>query len=910
MLDGIFTNEKVASGAIHGFVRLANRMPESTRALWATRFSHIYGELAGQRRVDTAEVQAWAGASGTTSSTHDIIFAIQTYYVLVADLLAVAALEKDASRFLRDISSSSKSDFTKFLRHLSTGRALEERGVFGSFAAFDFDWYVDVIDAEELRAIRSLVEILSQRWQVVESARTALDPLSALYASLLPRNLLHVLGEIYTPAWLAEMLIADSGWAPGHRLLDPFGGSGVFLLAALRLAKRSGVSPFEVLPDLCAIDLNPLACAAARANIVLTLARERSWPRREVSLPVLGGDSLAPALVHQLSTSRTSLFPEQPRVSVDGELLPVPVSNNGQPDERVVCAAISRYGLRLPRWISSGGSPPSSHSMGAKSTQPSTKDRRFWEQLAILALRPADVIATNPPWVGWEYMARPYRAYLEPAWLTYGLFTAKGRDASFLKEDLSTLALVTAWDRFLREGGTSVAVLRSNTMTSSLAARGLRRLSLFPARAPLRLTEVRVFKGLRVFPTAQVEAATWRLVKGADTTFPVPVRVVGKRGSHWQPEPTAHLEDVENQLITEDAVVERVVDSDPGSRWIVGAADCVTSVRVLTGANQYPGRTGVFTGGANAVYYVRREDNTAGSAAPWFTNVTERAKRDAPTVRTRIEVELVYEVVRGRDLGRWTFNPGALLLCPHTRATKMNALSPSEMRSRYPKAWDYLVSMRGILDERKGFTEWEKGFREDAFYAIQRIGDYTFAPYKVAWRYIASDFILAVIGPNREGRPRFANDKVIFVGLEDPREAYYLCGFLSSDPVRWKVTAYASETQISVSAIEPLKIAKFDSSNVAHRQIADACEAGHAAVEAGDEARAASSLMAINGAVARMFGISERAMSSFRRDLEARYPREWAVLAINEEREDGTTEMWAQNGSARGRRKNSRASDV
>jgi hypothetical protein len=239
----------------------------------------------------------------------------------------------------------------------------------------------------------------------------------------------------------------------------------------------------------------------------------------------------------------------------------------------------------------------------------------------------------------------------------------------------------------------------------------------------------------------------------------------------------------------------------------------------------------------------------------------------------------------------------------------MHALGPSEMRGEFPKAWDYLVSMRDILDQRKGFTEWEKGFRADAFYAIQRIGDYTFAPYKVAWRYIASDFILAVIGPDSKGRPRLANDKVIFVGLEDSREAYFLCGFLSSDPVRWKVTAYASTTQISVSAIETLKIPKFDPANVVHRQIGDFCEAGHAALQAGDIARASSSLTAINGAVARIFCISNLAMSVFRQDLEGRYPSEWSAFDVNEG-EDQTDEPGEQKATPRGPRSAARPAQL
>ena len=58
MIHGLLANDKDAPRAIQRLVHLATRMPESTRALWATRFCHVYGELAGQRRVDIAEIQA------------------------------------------------------------------------------------------------------------------------------------------------------------------------------------------------------------------------------------------------------------------------------------------------------------------------------------------------------------------------------------------------------------------------------------------------------------------------------------------------------------------------------------------------------------------------------------------------------------------------------------------------------------------------------------------------------------------------------------------------------------------------------------------------------------------------------------------------------------------------------------
>ena len=50
-----------------------------------------------------------------------------------------------------------------------------------------------------------------------------------------------------------------------------------------------------------------------------------------------------------------------------------------------------------------------------------------------------DVIIGNPPWVNWEYMPEEYRRGSQHLWIDYNLFSAKGRDLSFSKEDISAL---------------------------------------------------------------------------------------------------------------------------------------------------------------------------------------------------------------------------------------------------------------------------------------------------------------------------------------------------------------------------------------------------------------------------------------------------------------------------------------
>ncbi|MGD8862775.1 MAG: hypothetical protein PVI30_22375 [Myxococcales bacterium] len=886
MISDLFRLQEGEPAAVATLARLAARMPEDTRALWRERFFHVYGDLGGQRGVDPGALHASAGLGEGEASVHEVIFGVQTFFAWLAHTLAVCALEREPERRLRSWSGLRGGELRRVLQSLSSGAALEERGVYGGRDAFGFDWYLDVASDGDLRDFAETLGQLAARWDDVRAALARPDPLSALYSGLLARNLLHVLGEVHTPGWLAEMLLLDSGWSPESRLIDPFAGSGVFGLAALRIAVGRGVPARAMLPRLCLVDLNPVACAAARSNLVIALASQPSAElgRAPIVLPVLNADALAGAWIEAEGDGRSARGSRPAQIDDDGEPGPRPRCEDGSLDRGAIAAELGKYHLELGEWLQDGGAglPPGDGARGACST----RDRLHWEQRAARCLSPADFVATNPPWVGWEYMARPYRDRLEPAWRAYGLFTARGRDASFLKEDLSTLALTVAWDRYLRAEGESVAVVRANTMTSTLAARGLRRMSLFPDREPMELLGFRVFDGVKVFPAARVQAASWRVRKGERTGLPVDGLQVGRRRAGWQPRADAWLDEVRPGLTEREVVAERVAGDDPGSRWVIGERSCVAGARAIAGTSAYVGRTGVFTGGANAVYYVSADDCVSvddGEASTaevgWFRNVTARAKRGAPPVRMRLERALVHEVIRGRDVQRWRCDGGAKLLCPHTRQTRMRAIAPEVLRSRFPHAWSYLSGMRAVLDARRGFTAWERSFRDEAFYAIQRIGDYTFSPYKVVWRYIASDFIVAVAGPGDDGKPLLPNDKVIFVGFDDPAEAHYLCGLLSSDPIRWKVIAFVSSTQISASAIASLRIPTFDGSDRRHLRIAEHSRAGHAAVAAGDFGSARRHLEAVNDCAGGVLGIDGAAMAAFRDELRRRFPRDWTVAA-------------------------------
>lgn len=624
------------------------------------------------------------------------------------------------------------------------------------------------------------------------------DLCGQLYAEMLPREVRHALGEFYTPRWLAAQLIDDLQLEGPTRVVDPFCGSGVFLLAALDAQISAGQPPAMACANVFGADINPAACVAARGNLALAWHRHGiSSEHRPRQWPVWWSDSLQPALSRAHDGARQ------------------------------------------------------------------TVDAPLWQRA------PFDVVATNPPWVGWEYQSRALRTAVQPAWDHYALSSSRGTARAFLKEDLSTLAMVATWDTLLAEGGRSVAVLRSSTMTSSVASSGLRRLSIHPEAAAvdqMALEHVHVLDDLRVFHGARVEACAWMLTKGAPTTFPVPGQIWQRKHSSAHPSPWAPLSEVLDHVHLTPAAVTPTDPQRQADRWMVGARRCVELSAEMSGVCAYRGRAGVFTGGANAVYYLERQGPHAPGCSR-YTNIVKRSRRPAPKISAILEDAWVYEIIRGRDVQRWHTSGHSLLLCPHTADTRLHAIDPTALGQIAPHALAYLTSMRATLDARKGFTRWEQPYREQAFYVLQRIGAYTFAPYKVCWRYIATDFVVAVVGPDALGRPRLPNDKVMSVGVASIEEAHYLCGVLSSSPVRWRVLAHSSGKQISASAISSIKVPRYDADDTLHRRIAAISLEGHGQITTASSSARAEWAWALDALIADMFQWPVEHIDTFRDDL-------------------------------------------
>lgn len=495
---------------------------------------------------------------------------------------------------------------------------------------------------------------------------------------------------------------------------------------------------------------------------------------------------------------------------------------------------------------------------GGEVLDPSLITRAVQRQDSLDPVDPSDVVDVvvgNPPWVNWEYMPAEYKQKHRSLWPELAIYGAESNTFSFSKEDISALFVAHAVSERLKDSGKFAFVLPESLIKSTLNHRGFRRFALGATSDPYRVSSAEDFVKVKPFEGVANRAIVLYGDKSAETKYPLPFVQWLKMDRRKQPiSGSAGLngESLEGAAQLAEA-------NDISSSWSTGSAESIAAHRALDGANHYRARTGLFTGGANAVFHLRLIDD-ARDGLITVENVVERAKRIAPQVRERLETDFVYPFLRGRDVSQWGYAAELGVLLPHTITTKMKPVVPDVLAATAPRTLAYLEQFKDILDDRKGFSAWEQVFRDTAFYSCQRVGDYTFADWKVVWRYISRDFTTAVVGPIEiagiGAKPAIVNEKLMLIACSSSEEAYFVGGVLASSVVVQHVHSRMVSTQISPSIVSGISIPAFDSEDAAHVNISVLCRLGHEQVAAGDLAGVSRTIEQLDRDVAALWGLS------------------------------------------------------
>jgi hypothetical protein len=136
------------------------------------------------------------------------------------------------------------------------------------------NWWRVALRASEakINLIKVLNEIIRRASLVDWSQNTAEDVFRTLYEFLVEPPVRRRLGEYYTPPWLVEMIVNEFD-VKNKIVLDPFCGSGTFLVRTFHRKIELNEKPDEAFGEVVGFDVNPLAVAVARAEMVMAYKR-------------------------------------------------------------------------------------------------------------------------------------------------------------------------------------------------------------------------------------------------------------------------------------------------------------------------------------------------------------------------------------------------------------------------------------------------------------------------------------------------------------------------------------------------------------------------------------------------------------------------------------------------------------
>jgi hypothetical protein len=182
----------------------------------------------------------------------------------------------------------------------------------------------------------------------------------------------------------------------------------------------------------------------------------------------------------------------------------------------------------------------------------------------------------------------------------------------------------------------------------------------------------------------------------------------------------------------------------------------------------------------------RETQHLAGACRPeWRSGVKhdcaavmELSLRDGELVNAfgevvAIEESLIFPLLKSSDLA-------------NGRAARRHVIVPQmalgqdtgALRSVAPKAWRYLTRHRALLDGRKSSI-----YRGQPAFALFGIGDYTFAPWKVAISGLYKRLEFCLVGPIG-GRPTLVDDTCYFLPFARAGEARAALRALRSEPAQ------------------------------------------------------------------------------------------------------------------------------
>lgn len=762
------------------------------------------------------------------------LFALQTAYNIIVKLIACKVIDKldygSSTRNYSDLTKITASELQEFLENLEDGYVYRSSNIINLLEGDFFSWYSDknqwTVNLWEIiiKIISCIDEYSSFNFDITYEP---VDIFKDLYMSMMPKSVRHSMGEVYTSAWLADYVVKkgivlqpNKNW----KAIDPCCGSGTFVISLIKniVGKVSVCSLTDeqkeeikkkILSSVYGIDINPLSVLSARVGYYLAL--RPFGDVNNVEIPIYLGDSaITPTKEevdgiccyrYSVSNHKRSFevflpvrFVKQKNFGTVMSSLQTAVKTD---DDNILYEMIygqlseeERESKKLIKFIKKM----------SEDLVELHKNRwdGIWIRIAtnfmmIARLQKFDLIVGNPPWVKWEHLPQKYAEKIKKLCNIKHIFSTRGQ---FGGTQLNICALISnvAASNWLKDSGVLAFLMPDSIMSQNSYEEFRYFYTDYESKKRLYLQRIDKWeKPLRPFKCEDVDIS-----QDFNTYYYARKEVNYRRGIDVTT--ISREKGISDLIINKEPSFENVKKFLVFGKQRAAQLSNTTSAfsylseeydfRKIIGESDYEYRTGVeFT---PQELYMLTGLGTSGTTGYYrfankkFTRSRYKVK-DMPKNGWDLPTKYIYPIVTGPSIAPFKFSQNnEFCILPYSEDNTNAPVSVADMIKTNSDLFDYLLSHQELINSQ---SEKSKDMhRGSEFYALSKIGPYTFAKYIVAARD-NTKFCAAVIQPSvtpwGEKKPLICVKHTIIIGRDKhgrfitENEAYYISGILNCNIV-------------------------------------------------------------------------------------------------------------------------------
>ena len=810
---------------------LNNNMSGKTRMLiseWKHLFRLSHNDVSQQqaiidRRNSLAQYFKIDIEAGQNDLEYNALFALQTSYTILIKILAFKVISQvkydDSLVHFSEFVDMDSETLRLQMENLESGAIIRDYGIQNLLEGDFFSWYVskkqwNLNISKEIENIARLLD--SYRGVSFDNMRQPQDFFKELYHEIIPAAVRHALGEYYTPRWLAERVTEktlSNVKNPEWRALDPTCGSGTFLTILIQKiideGKNTNIEKADLLNNITSrvigIDMNPLAVLTARVNYFLNIADYIS-PNTEVEIPVYSGDSAY--IPEEVELSGVTFI----KYSIDTELepfnilFPVEALSNLKKFSRTMIeieldiqnqdskAILSRL-MQLISLENRDNIIIKDNLTRLAKTFVKFESENWngiWARIIANYLTTSrigrfDAIVGNPPWVDWKNLPSNYRDKIKDLKITKTIFSGDGQTGGI---NLNIAALITnvSLSNWLKNDGT-LGMLMPDTFLVQKTYEGYRRLLLSNgARAYFISMDDWSKSGNPFYPVTQKFYSYYIDKNKRNYSDGLPVeQFVKKRNTNSQVEKLDF-----KHVFTTNSLKAVQLNSNTTNFTLINDDINIDDFKIIaSNVSEYVGREGIEFYPQELLIFQMIETTHTNQDLISVENIQVKKSKFKIPRKTRIlEKKYFHPLIKGVDIKPFHAESSYVVPFVYDQSySKRVAITEKRLREDAPKTFQYFYSMKEVFESQNSYSKNLINGNEIPYYSLARVGDYTFAPYFVAFRDNSKN-VAAVIHkvqtPWGESKtPVFQNHAVTISQRPDGSyisedEAYYIAGIINS----------------------------------------------------------------------------------------------------------------------------------